>query len=97
MLEVTNSSHEMLDIDLLACLFPDLLNSFTVFPVGSTAADESDPVIDGILNIGEKIKLVFIVLDAIGKTKCTFSSNELIPILIVLHEEEGEKSKNYGK
>ena len=75
MLQMSDSSHEVFDIDLLAYLLPYFLNSFTVFPVGSATTQKFDPVIDGILDIGEKIKLIFIVLDPIGKTECTFPSN----------------------
>lgn len=95
MLQMGQSSHEILNVDNLAHFISCLFNSFAIFPVRSTAAEQPNPVIDWVFDVCQKIELLFWISNSIRETECSLSSNQLVSILIILHEKEREKSKNY--
>lgn len=94
-LHVRQPPHEILNVDDLAHFVSSLLDSSAAFPVGSAAAEQPDPVIDRVFDVGQKVELLFRIADPVGEAEGALPGNQLVPVLIVLHEEKHEKSEDH--
>lgn len=76
-------------------LFSCLSDFLAIFPIRFNACENSDPLIDRVLNIDEKTKVVFFHFRPILRiVECAFAYHKFIPILIEVEHENGQCCNN---